>query len=95
MERWRYVHCIFVATYSTSQQYFCAKDWLEETMLHEEMVPRLSSDRRFVLTLLAVQSMDEMFRYLYRGGVWLHEAMAMKISELGRKALNCHPCRWS
>ena len=64
----------FVASCLESQRYVCAKDWMEDTMLHEEMVPRPSPDRRFVLILLAVQPMNEMFRYLYRGGVWLDRA---------------------
>lgn len=59
-------------------------------MLQEDMVPRLTSDRRFLLILLAVQSMNEMFRFLYRGGVWLDKAMASKISGLGLKALRCY-----
>ena len=54
------------------------------------MVPRIVADETFVLIFSIVQSLNQMFRVLYRGGAWLDRVHASQVATLGLRSLRAY-----
>lgn len=59
-------------------------------MTEANMAQRVSQDRVFVLILIIVKAVNELFRILFRSGVWLDPDTARKVASLGLQSLRSY-----
>lgn len=66
------------------------EEWLEFQLREPDWSIQIGDDPRYITVLLVLTNMNQIFRLLYRNGVWLSAVVADEIGNLGLGALRAY-----
>ncbi len=67
-----------------------SEEWLEFQLREPDWSIQIGDDPRYLTLLLVLTNMNQVFRLLYRNGVWLSAVVADEIGNLGLTALRAY-----